>query len=199
MIESLNLVSSRRHFFKNILPVGTLLCFGYNNLLALSQSDEESKVPTDKHIFLRDSEMSFKELFKFAFQEHLIPIMKCLANEIGKDKFIEILKRASSNAQVQIIGPGLRSGKLKLVRSDLMKHVLTRKDFKRTEKSAEWKVTECLFADTFREMDAADIGYATQCYPDFAAAATATPKCKLFRTKTLMQGHDYCDFRYVWE
>ena len=199
MKKSSSLVSSRRQFLSNVLPAGTLLCFGCSNLLALNQSEEQSNVASDKHKFLEDSEMSFKELFIYAYHRNLIPIMKSLASDIGKDKFVEIIKKASSEAMVQIIIPGLRSGKLKPLRSDFMKHVVTKKDVRRTEKSLEYKVTECLFAEVFREMDAADIGYATQCFPDFAVASFSNPTRKLIRTKTLMQGQDFCDFRYVWE
>jgi hypothetical protein len=37
------------------------------------------------------------------------------------------------------------------------------------------------------------------CSPDFAIAAGFNPKLRLTRTKTLMQGHDSCHFRYTME
>ena len=51
----------------------------------------------------------------------------------------------------------------------------------------------------FREEDAADIGYAMVCYPDYAVARGLNPKLRLVRTKTLMQGDDSCGLRYVME
>jgi hypothetical protein len=68
-----------------------------------------------------------------------------------------------------------------------------------TDKAIEQKITECLYAKTFRDADAADIGYAYCCYADFPAAQAYNPKLRLIRTKTLMQGHDCCNHRYVWE
>jgi len=52
---------------------------------------------------------------------------------------------------------------------------------------------------TFREEDAADIGYATHYHVHYAAATAFNPKIRMYRTKTLMEGHDYCDHKWVWE
>jgi hypothetical protein len=60
-------------------------------------------------------------------------------------------------------------------------------------------VKKCLWAKVFRDGDAADIGYAMVCYPDYAVARGLNPKLKLIRTKTLMQGDDGCSLRYVME
>jgi hypothetical protein len=63
----------------------------------------------------------------------------------------------------------------------------------------EYRISQCLWAKMFREEDAGDIGYAAVCYPDYAVASALSPKLKLVRTKTLMQGHDCCNLRYVME
>jgi hypothetical protein len=68
-----------------------------------------------------------------------------------------------------------------------------------TEKALEWKITECLWAKTFREANASDIGYASQCYGDLGYGEALAPKIRFTLTKTLMQGHDCCNHRYVWE
>ena len=63
----------------------------------------------------------------------------------------------------------------------------------------EVRVTRCLWAETFRGADAADIGYAFVCHPDFASTTAFNPKMRMIRTKTLMQGHEYCNHRWVGE
>ena len=68
-----------------------------------------------------------------------------------------------------------------------------------TETAFELKVTECIQATVFRDANAADIGYARVCWGDYAWAEGFNPNIKLVRDKTLMQGHDYCNHRYVWE
>ena len=61
------------------------------------------------------------------------------------------------------------------------------------------RVRDCLSARTFLESDAADIGYAAVCHADYALPQGFNPKITLERDKTLMQGHDYCNHRYVME
>lgn len=62
-----------------------------------------------------------------------------------------------------------------------------------------YKVTECIWAKTMKELDAVELGELTMCDIDFKSAHVYHPKIKLIRTKTLMRGDDCCDFTYVWE
>jgi len=78
-------------------------------------------------------------------------------------------------------------------------HVLTFQFVEDTPLAVEFKITECLWAKTFREAEAADIGYAAICYGDVASAQAYNPKMKFTRTQTLMQGHTFCNHRYVLE
>ena len=68
-----------------------------------------------------------------------------------------------------------------------------------TDTAFEMKVTECLTASTFLSLDAGYIGYAGVCWGDYAWAEGFNPKIKLIRDKTLMQGHAFCNHRYVME
>ena len=63
----------------------------------------------------------------------------------------------------------------------------------------EIKFTECLWAKTFREADASEIGYAGVCYQDYPMTKAFNPNLKLIRDKTLMQGQDCCHFKWVKE
>ncbi len=209
IIKSSNLVSTRRQFLSNILPGGILICFGGRSLLATTQSEEKLKEVLAKHKFLEDSEMTFTDVFRFAFQNYYIPCMKSLADEIGRDKFIEMLKRVTSER----VEKSVKKSKENLPENDFaafislskkrknrfVQHVLTDEVLEETDTFIRTKITECLWAKTFREEDASDIGYAAICYPDFAMTSAFNPKIKLIRPTTLMQGDDCCDFRYVWE
>jgi hypothetical protein len=192
--------TSRRQFLLHSISVGTFLCLGTQSLWALSPSQSKEDVSPAKHKFFEDSEMSFKSLFKFTFQNYYIPCLERLAGEIGRDKLIAMLKRLTSEAVAQrqkdsikdIPNPDFeafrarsRSGMNRFV-----KHVLTWEEGAKTDKSVRTKFTECLWATTFREVNASDFGYAAICYPDYAAASAFNPKIKLIRPSTLMEGHD---------
>ncbi len=58
---------------------------------------------------------------------------------------------------------------------------------------------ECLYAEVFRSLNAADLGLIILCNGDVTSAEAFHPKLRLERTKTLMQGDDCCDFKYVWD
>ena len=208
-IKTAPCASSRRQFLRNAIPIGTFLCLGPLSLWAVSQSKEKDDTSPAKHKFFEDSEMSFRALFKFTFQNYYIPCLERLAGEIGREELIEMLKRINSEAVAQRQKESIKNLPntnfetfLARSRSGLnrfVKHVLTWEDGERTAKSVRTKFTECLWATTFQEVKASDIGYAAICYPDYAAASAFNPKIKLIRPKTLMEGHDCCDFQYIWE
>jgi hypothetical protein len=201
-------VPGRRHFLLNILPAGTLFCLGCSNILAMANRQEKQKPAEKKHKFLEDSGMSFQEVFEFAYRGH-IELMQFLAEKIGKDNFIEMLKReaeewAKRRAQQEL--KTLPANDFATFRAGFREkpnrfweHVITSAIVEDTDRAIETKVTECLWAKTYREAKAADLGYYLSCYPDFPSATAYNPKLKLIRTKTLMQGDDYCNHRWVWE
>lgn len=78
-------------------------------------------------------------------------------------------------------------------------HAINSTIVEETSKKLSANMTECLFAKTFKEMNATDLGYIMCCKLDFATTKISNPKLKLTRTKTLMQGDECCNFTYTWE
>ena len=205
--KSSTFMTSRRQFFKNILPAGTLLCSGCSGLFALPRTKEQSTAVLGKDKFLEDSGMSFLEVFAFTFRNYYIPIMTKLAEEQGKDLFLEKLKEAASAAAVDNMNNMAKS----FPKRDLAMMAFFTKtnplfqramDYEFVEESKnafEIKVSRCLWAETFRQANAAEIGYVTICHPDYPMTTAFNPKIKMIRSKTLMQGHDCCNHRYVSE
>lgn len=58
------------------------------------------------------------------------------------------------------------------------------------------KIKRCRYADFYRGHGYPEIGYALHCYLDFGEAKAFWPEIRFTRTKTLMQGHDYCNHCY---
>ena len=200
--------SSRREFLLNILPAGALFGLGCGDFSAWTAGQEEQEAAEKTHKFLADSGMSFQEVFQYAYGG-FAGLMIYLGAEIGNDKLIEMIKRNSDVGFEQVAQRLAKEGKhidFAAFRARRRKagdrfgdHTTTITIVEDTDEAFEVKITECLWAKTFRDLDAADIGYAHVCHGDFAMARVSNPKIRLIRTKTLMQGHDCCNHRYVWE
>jgi L-2-amino-thiazoline-4-carboxylic acid hydrolase len=162
---------------------------------------------TVKHKFLEGSNMTFQEVFDFAFKS-LIPVLQGLALALGEDHFLEVLKKVASECALKAGQDTARQlpcndfaafNASMREPSHFAKHILTLEIVEDTPQAVEVKVTECLWAKTFREMGAAEIGYSLICHRDYADCQGFNPKITLTRFKTLMQGDDYCNHRFVWE
>ena len=58
-------------------------------------------------------------------------------------------------------------------------------------------IKRCRYAEMYQELDCADFGFILSCSRDFALVEGFNLKMKLNRTKTIMEGHDRCDFRIM--
>lgn len=199
--------TSRRDFISKIVPGCALTCFGSQRLLASAMHGEVPLSQEDKHKFQR--EMDRKIIHKqWMQQKHrkYIDILKHLEKDIGKERLLEMLKKASYEENVKL-GKQL-SGRIPSLQVFANPFRVEASDFSQTfvreivednEKAFEIRITECLEEIVFREANALDLGYACVCHADFGLPVGINSKLKLIRTKTLMQGHDCCNHRYVWE
>jgi hypothetical protein len=166
-----------------------------------------SAEPIAHHKFLADSAMTFQEVFDFAYKG-LIPVLQGLAVELGEDRFLEALKKVAFEAALkagqetarQLLCNDFAAFNASMKEPDhFSKHILTLEVVEDTPRAVEVKVTECLWAKTFRELGAAEIGYRLICHRDYADCQGFNPRITLTRTKTLMQGDDCCNHRFLWE
>jgi hypothetical protein len=199
--------SDRRSFLKAALPGGALLCLGGGCLLRAFQAEEKPESEAQKHKFLMDSGLSFAETFIVAYLGP-ITIWRGLEAEIGREKLHEMMKRVIDlAARQQNAKSPKKAGKNDLATytqnfrkpDRFWQNVLTYQVIEDTPQAFEVKITECLWAKTYRDVNAGDLGYILSCYADFASAAAFNPKMRMIRTKTLMQGDDCCNNRYVIE
>ena len=200
-------VPDRRQVLLQILPAGAFACLLCQRGLAVSPQ-EEGAAPPAKGKYQAPCEMSYEELFQFAYAYDFIPAMKAMGAEMGREKLLGTLSRAYSAAAVERVREQLKrnpNNDLATWTADLRKptplykSTLTYKVVEDTPTVVEARITECLWAKTFREADAGDIGYACLCHGEVAALKAYNPSIKLSFTKTLMQGHDCCNPRYVME
>jgi hypothetical protein len=201
---------SRRLFLSKVLPACSLACLGASSgLLGFSPAVKKA-LQEAKHKFDEEFPVKFtgRQLMSMMYGRNYIPLLKFLSDELGKERLITLLKKHAEKR-------GTEMGKMFAERfggndfailkkifspdSPNFKNVLTMSITEDTATVHELKVTECIFASTFVEAKAGDLGFATICYADYNMASGFNPKIKMVRDKTLMQGHDYCNHRYLLE
>jgi len=198
---------SRREFITRAVPACSVLCLGGGKLLALAPSDNESILQEEKHKFDQEypTKLTYKQFFATRYGEY-IRLARALEKEFGKEKTIELLKKFTAEDMRQYgqtqaekaTDQNLKTYTAQFGNPNAYKNTLTKEVVESTDKAFELKVTECIWATTFLDAKAGDIGYAAVCWGDYAWAEGFNSKIKLVRDKTLMQGHEYCNHRYVW-
>lgn len=192
----------RRALF-SILPARTVGCLACAHAALCGQA---APAPQTGLSWTDPSGMSWEEVFRFAFQKDLIPLLKQLGQTIGREKWNTMIREASDEVvRTKSTGrppsvPDIATFAAAMSRlPPLMQHALEAQVVERSPQAFEYRVTKCLWAKTFLEEGAGDIGYSMICYPDYLVAKSLNPKLKLIRTQTLMQGADHCSLRYVME
>ncbi len=196
---------SRRKFLSQI-PAAAALCFGCSQGWILSASDGDRSVSQTTHKFQR--EMPPLTYLQWAQDRNAryIGILKQMEKDLGKQRLLELLKKASYAENVAL-------GKRLSSRIDSMRtfagpfrddtsrvgQTIVREIIEDSDTAFEMKITECLTEVVFRKADALELGYACVCHADFGLPEGMDLDIKLIRTKTLMQGHDCCNHRYVME
>ena len=197
--------NDRREFLRKTFSSCAFCCFAAPMAFG---SDRINPITShQKHKFQSDSGMSMQQVFNFAYKGWYIPAMKNLMKQIGKEHFLEMLKKSSEMLQETDKDADINYNERRLTAfSTNIKKAgenwskrLTYEILTDNENIFEIKYTECLWAKTFREANAADIGYAGLCHQDYSLTAAFNPKLKLIREKTLMQGDDCCHFKWFME
>ena len=182
----------RRQFITQSCAVGTSLCLGCSSFFSFVNVQESliNKPSQDK--FSENSGMSYEQVFNFAYRDLIIPQLLAVSLQIGRDKFVGMLKDATEEVYSQ---PEIMKRWFANLPKEFPNSVLTLEVVENKPNLRIFKITKCLWAKTFREAEAADIGYAILCYGDYASAKSNREK--LERETTLMQGHEYCLLKWT--
>jgi len=155
-------------------------------------------------------EISYEDFFRTRFNG-IVEIFRVLTPLVDRRKALERLKKLWEKKGIETIVRHLKNAnpitnfeEFKNVYKDqisteYMRNCLNFSIIEDTPQKLVLKFTKCLWAKTFLEINAPEIGYAICCYPDFAMAKAFHPNLRLTRTKCLMKGDDYCDSTYIWE
>lgn len=202
--------SNRREFVGRILPVCALSHLGFKSLPLWGQSAPSPAQAPSGHKFDVEVPQKFtaRRLFGLQYNSMLIPFLKFCAKDLGPEKTIEMLKAFASEMSVG----GAKSVAQHLGKNDFAAlksffspsnpgyaNTLTFTISESTDKVHELNVTECLWAKTFLDAKAGDLGYAGICFGDYSFAKSFNPQIEMVRDKTLMQGDALCNHRYLWK
>ena len=138
----------------------------------------------------------------------LVPIMRALRSELGKDKADAIVRSALRDWSKQVfadIGHEIEGSKrrkwatLQAALTDATEREVTYETHRQDKEALEFDVTSCRFANFFRALDEPELGALLVCRTDFDIAAVSDGAVSLDRKDTLMQGGPCCTFRYNFE
>ena len=189
-------VGGRRRFLTETLPAGALFCLGCQGLTA-----------AQKPRYLEDAGMTVEDVFKFSYG-YLVPLLKSMEKDIGKEKLLELLARAGAENYTRLVNtwakgyPNRDMKSFAKLMDGFMAGAPINKAFayevtEFSDNVYEAKYTLCLPAKVLRELNAADIGYALECASADAMVKAFNPKMTASFAKNIMKGDDVCIERIV--
>ena len=164
------------------------------------------------HSWKEKIDVSAEEYFMVpSFIPHpgLVKLVRILEDEIGVQRAHELLRQTVHElAKENVKKYGDQQVEtwedyLSLKDSGEYSHIFSKaikiEDHVVTDGERRFNVPYCLWAKTWKELDADDIGYIWNCYADDVLAELMSPKLRLTRPPTIMQGGKQCKFCYTWE
>ncbi len=195
----------RRNLLFRTAPACAVACFGIGKLPDLSVLNLE---PTEQDLHKWDvpSEISLTMRQRMAMQNRgMVELVKTLQGELDRDELLRLLNVNSANVGREV---GERQAQnspdrefqtfVQVFRPPNYETTLTHEIVEDTEKVFQLSVTECIWADTIQRSGLdGEVGHALVCNMDYYWPSAFNPAFKMERSKTLMQGHDECNHRYV--
>jgi len=153
--------------------------------------------------YMVDSKVSFLDKAKIQAQV-LVPVIRALRDELGKEKADALVKRALSGWSRQLfadIGKDIEGGRRRWAKMQGALNEISKAGVDSTEPirdagKLEFDVTRCSYAEFFRALNEPELGALLMCSTDFDIAAQSDGEVTLERQHTIMQGATSCTFRY---
>ena len=127
----------------------------------------------------------------------LIPVVRALESELGKEKAHALVGRALAEAHANFVASRTASrDSHPSADQDAFAYPVESEIVENTDTTLAINMTACEFARYFRSIGEPEIGALMTCGVDFAVNAKIRPSWELTRTQTQMQGAPFCDFRW---
>ena len=135
----------------------------------------------------------------------LVPVLRALRAELGKDKADAIVKQALRDWSKQLfadIGTGIEGSPrrkwatMQKAMADVSEREVAFEVLRHDKEAYDLDVTSCRFAEFFRALGEPELGALLICETDFDIASVGEGAVSLDRAQTIMQGAPSCTFRY---
>jgi len=152
--------------------------------------------------------MTYEQEYLWKYTEWVC-LIRMMEEELGKDKAHDILRKARDRLHAERYRKIFTERKpvesfqdyleySKDIRDGPLSKARTLSGLIEDSEQIYYRVDECLWAKTFHELGAADIGELL-CEGAYHQASCISPHLRFHRTKTLMRGDPYCDYKFTWE
>ena len=133
-----------------------------------------------------------------------VPLIKAFSEELGRDKAVEAARNVIRNlaheagkALAAFVGGNKMEDLVKGMSLFSQGGALEMEILESGPTRMSMNVTRCQYAEMYKKQGMEEYGLLLSCGRDFALIEGFNPKINLTRTKTIMEGADYCDFRYT--
>jgi fumarate reductase iron-sulfur subunit len=133
----------------------------------------------------------------------IAPVIEAVSQRIGNDEALAILKEVNQQeaflrGQNMIRTEGMND--IEEIVKDAASWgeggVWEMEVLEQTSTTYFFNVYRCPYYEKYKEIGLDELGVAFSCCRDEPFAKGLSPKLRLLRTKTIMEGADFCDFRY---
>lgn len=198
---------NRRDFVKGVVPACMATCLLLREARALAQATQDPEAPAPVHKFDKPCarELTHRQRFRLEYGVHFIPYIKVLDRLLGRERLIETLNefaREEAKQYAEYVVRAKGKNDISIFKEDYspttpgMNEMLTMEVLEDTERVWAIKITECLWAKTFQELNAVEYGWAAVCQGDRLFAQAVNPQIDLDLTGTIMEGKPSCTLRY---
>lgn len=157
--------------------------------------------------FLVDPDISMLDKTRIQAQV-LLPVMRALRDELGRDKADALVKGALRDWSKQLFAdiakdiegsPYRKFATMNTALADVTMQEVSFDMHRRDKQALEFDITSCRFAEFFRALGEPELGALLICHVDADIADAGGGEVSFSRTQTLMQGASCCNFRYKFE
>jgi hypothetical protein len=133
----------------------------------------------------------------------ITPVIRAVSQRIGKDEALVILKEINEQEAFQR-GQNMMETEEQNDIEGLINEVASWGEggtwemdvLEQTSTTYFFNVHRCPYYEKYRELGLDEFGVELSCCRDEPFVRGFNPRLKLVRSKTIMEGADYCDFRY---